>query len=1027
MKKFLNFISNNSLLILTLFFIAFIPLYPKLPLFDIKHTWVYIRLEDLLVALTWGVFLIHLILRKATLKTPLTVPIFAFWIIGALATLNGVLFIFPELRDVFPQIALLHYLRRLEYLSFFFLAFSAIKKKSSLTPVIITLTVTLIAIVIYGIGQRVYGFPAFLTMNEEFAKGVPLRLSPLSRVASTFAGHYDLAAYLILLIPIMGGLVFGFKKIWQKAIFLLAGTGALILLLMTNSRVSFSVYMVSIVVLLVLLKKKLFIIPVLALSILLLQSFPGISQRFASTFTQVDLAVDSRTGKPIGIVSEGGENDGKIVIEDKQSTGENLPQGSKYINIPSTSGSEFTSEIVYKKLRPGSGEEQIISRTGEVIVKKAFAYDVSFTTRLQGEWPRATEAFLRNIFLGSGYSSINLATDNNYLRILGETGSLGFLSFFFIFLAIGIYAFKILPDITDTKARAFVIGTMSGIVGLSLNAVLIDVFEASKVAFSLWLLVGVLMGVLVQYQKKPIYLFQEVKNILLSIPALLFYIVGIGFLVFSSGLSNYFVGDDFTWLRWAADCQAALSQNINACGSFVQTIIGYFTDSQNFFYRPGTKTYFFLMYPIFELFPLPFHVVSVLLHVTAASLIFFILNKLFGSRLWSFAGAVLFAVLSTHAESVYWISVTGTLITANLILFSLFIFLYWRENKNIFLFFLILPSLLIATFFQEFGVIGPVMLIAMDCVLSWGNGGVKQLRKNLLWYLLLFIPVILYYVLRQNAQSIWFGGDYSYNLMKLPFNFIGNAVGYILLALFGPSSLSFYSFFRNLSSDNVIVVALIGIVLLGIGFSIVRKYYSSVSKMTSLYIILGFTLFLTSLLPFLGLGNIAPRYNYLASFGVIIMLIALLRSAYARLSKRSKETAIAVIFITIALFAFYHVRELQRIQHDWKKAGEITNNTLVSLSYAYRNTNEATPSAKTFFFVNKPIRYGEAWVFPVGLNDALWFSFQNKDIRIVESRAEDEAFMSAQKLLNAHVFKYLENGDLVEVRTATSPAELNEE
>ena len=40
-------------------------------------------------------------------------------------------------------------------------------------------------------------------MNEEFAKGIPIKLSQLSRVPSTFAGHYDLAAYLVLMIPIL--------------------------------------------------------------------------------------------------------------------------------------------------------------------------------------------------------------------------------------------------------------------------------------------------------------------------------------------------------------------------------------------------------------------------------------------------------------------------------------------------------------------------------------------------------------------------------------------------------------------------------------------------------------------------------------------------------------------------------------------------------------------------------------------------------------------------------------------------------
>ena len=342
MNKIISWTSQNLLLVLSLFLLAFIPLYPKLPLLDINRTWVYIRVEDFLVALAWIIFFIHLVRKKATLKTPLSVPLLAFWTVGAIATLHGVIFLFPQLQDVFPHIALLHYLRRLEYLSLFFLGFSALKYmklpgkgKSILTPVIVVLVLTLLAIFVYGVGQRYLGFPAYLTMNEEFAKGVPLRLSALSRISATFAGHYDLAAYLGIFIPLMGALVFAYRKWWIKLIFLFSAVSGLILLLMTASRVSFGVYLLSISFLLVLLKKKILIIPVIILSIVLMQSFQGMSERFAATITQVDLVVDARTGEAIGIAenyTEGGE----VILKDEESNGENLPQGSKYINIPST-------------------------------------------------------------------------------------------------------------------------------------------------------------------------------------------------------------------------------------------------------------------------------------------------------------------------------------------------------------------------------------------------------------------------------------------------------------------------------------------------------------------------------------------------------------------------------------------------------------------------------------------------------------------------------------------------------------------
>ena len=141
---------------------------------------------------------------------------------------------------------------------------------------------------------------------------------------------------------------------------------------------------------------------------------------------------------------------------------------------------------------------------GEFLVKKASAYDLSFTTRFQGEWPNAIEAFKKNLLVGSGYGSVSLAVDNNYLRILAETGLVGFISFFLLFLTLAIYIKKIYKDIDSKVARSFILGFGAGVIGLGLNAVLIDVFEASKVAFSLWLLFGIAFGVLTLYQKKEI-------------------------------------------------------------------------------------------------------------------------------------------------------------------------------------------------------------------------------------------------------------------------------------------------------------------------------------------------------------------------------------------------------------------------------------------------------------------------------------------------------------------------------------------
>ena len=81
MKKIFSWISDNILFLATLFLLFFIPLYPKLPLIDIKNTWVYVRIEDFIVLFVLLAWLALFIRKKISLKTPLTLPIIFFWII----------------------------------------------------------------------------------------------------------------------------------------------------------------------------------------------------------------------------------------------------------------------------------------------------------------------------------------------------------------------------------------------------------------------------------------------------------------------------------------------------------------------------------------------------------------------------------------------------------------------------------------------------------------------------------------------------------------------------------------------------------------------------------------------------------------------------------------------------------------------------------------------------------------------------------------------------------------------------------
>lgn len=1019
--KLVNKILTHALPLITLFLLCFIPLYPKLPLIDIKNTWVYIRVEDFLVLFAVFFWFVLLLRREVTLKTPLTIPILAFWIVGAIVTIHGVVIIFPTIATVFPNVALLAYLRHIEYLSVFFVAYSATKNKKFVLASIWTVVITLLLVTLYGFGQKYLSFPAYLTMNEEYAKGIPIIISPLNRISSTFAGHYDLAAYLVLIIPILASLFFGFKNLLLKAVIAVVSLLGVVLLFMTVSRVSFFVLFIALFFVLWFQKRKLVFIflPFILLGGLFFAvSNSSLIDRFGNTVREVDVLVDAQSGSPVGQVTLQPRKyfAGKTILDQKiedatpsgllkrgiirqevdvppqltrfiipkkigivqakiTSTGETLPQGSSYINL---SLSPVTGRLnsFFFEFPPNEAttEAQLRLVPGDYLVKRASAYDLSFTTRFQGEWPHALMAFGKNILFGSGYGSVSLAVDNNYYRMLGETGLLGTAAFLIVFVITGIYINKMLPTTESRVIRSFAMGFGAGLIGLSLNAVLIDVFEASKVAFVLWILTGLVVGALSINQSKHFNTYKELLKAAYSPPAFVAYFLLLTVAIFSTTLVTYFSGDDFIWFRWAADCRLG-----SDCTNIFSTVSHYFLNSDGFFYRPGTKTYFLLMYPLFWLNQVIYHFVSLVLHFVVVILLYQLARKIFKNEILAAGSAFLFLILSSYLEVVLWVAGTGHLFNAIFILASLLAFIKWDESKNKLFLVLSLVAALLSVAFHELGIITPFLAAAYKISIapigyrSW----LSTLRDKI--YALLFVPVILYLVVRLFAHTHWFNGDYAYNPWKFPFNAIGNAFGYALISAFGPLTYPFYEKIRDLMKTNIPVAVIFGLILIAVLYFAVRfisKKLDTQSKKVAIFAVL---FFLVCLIPFLGLGNITFRYSYLASFGIVMLIMLLISKLYKYLLTFGRDVAVSVVIVIFLVFSLVHIIQAQQAMIEWRGAGSKVEKFITSLDSLYEDS--WSQNKVDLYFANAPLKNGNAWIFPLGsLEDSVWFAFKNDNI-----------------------------------------------
>jgi len=446
------------------FIFAFIPLYPKFPLFNISGTFVAVRLEDILIAIAiflWGISVILSGSLKDLVNDRLNQAILLFFFVGIVSTFSAIFLT----HSVVPHLSFLHFLRRVEFILLLPLVVDVVKKKSQLITVLVVLALTVLAVNLYALGQQYLDFPVISTSNSEFAKGLILRLTPGARVNSTFAGHYDLAVFLTMTITILTSLFFVLKKRFRLPVIILGGL-SLFVLVMTAARQSFFAAFAGMMLVFVLANKKKYIFLFVVATIVILLYPSQLRDRLVSTIT-------------VNLFQQGARYQGKT--QDQQIRSKlNIPTLAIKTSSQSASASSFASP---------SGKLATDIAPGEPVNTTQLGVFRSFEIRLNIEWPRAIEAFIKNPFLGTGYSSIDIATDNDFLRSLGEVGLLGTIALILVFVEIGkriFLAFK-----SDTKLiRFFSVGVFSMMIAFLINGLFIDVLEASKVASLLWLMLG---------------------------------------------------------------------------------------------------------------------------------------------------------------------------------------------------------------------------------------------------------------------------------------------------------------------------------------------------------------------------------------------------------------------------------------------------------------------------------------------------------------------------------------------------------
>ena len=451
MQKLLSRLNSLSKYLIAAIILV-IPLYPKFPSIRIPGTFVSVRLEDFLMAVVAIFLVISLLPRiKEILKKRTERAILIYLGVGLVSLLSALLIT----NTVTPHIGLLHWARRIEYFIPFFLSLVYFSKagKPDLEFFLKVFIVAIFLIFIYGVGQRYANWPVIITQNQEYSKGVALRWIPGSHINSTFAGHYDLATFLVLISPIFVSLFFTLKGKISKLVLGAVILSTLWLLAYAVSRISVASFIFAGSLSLLLLRKYKEIVIFLIVSII----FFGFSTDLLARYTRI-----------FEVTKE------KLLYQ--------LP------------GTVYAQEESVRRVSSSSPKPTPIP----------VFEDRSTSIRLNVEWPRAIRALSKNPLLGTGYSSITLATDNDYLRALGEIGILGFLAFGLIFVNIIREVIKIvpIPKGLGEIEKSFLAGIIGGSVGVLINGLFIDVFEASKFAIIFWMMMGIVVNFARKYKNE---------------------------------------------------------------------------------------------------------------------------------------------------------------------------------------------------------------------------------------------------------------------------------------------------------------------------------------------------------------------------------------------------------------------------------------------------------------------------------------------------------------------------------------------
>jgi hypothetical protein len=248
--------------------------------------------------------------------------------------------------------------------------------------------------------------------------------------------------------------------------------------------------------------------------------------------------------------------------------------------------------------------------------------------------------------------------------------------------------------------------------------------------------------------------------------------------IYRPALASYFFNDDFQWLESARTFDPA---NLLHLGRY------------DHFYRPIIEIYFYLGERLFGCAALPFHLVSLGIHLTNTLVLYLFARALTGNRFFAALTATLFCVQDGYVEAVAWVGAITDLLPALWYLVAMGLHQLFLRRRHVWCYAGTLAAFTACLLTHESSATLLALMLALEATIiaeTRAPMDATSIRRRALWYVpfavLLAGSLAITYVVNSRSYLIQ-EGHYRFGWHAVP-----HTLQYIISLYIGPRVVASY-------------------------------------------------------------------------------------------------------------------------------------------------------------------------------------------------------------------------------------------